>query len=201
MPLSRRRFIASAASLGVPASALRAQTTRPATPSSTEGPYYPENFTAEPMPNLLRGAPLGPAVPLALEGRVLDRFGKPVAGARVEIWQCDALGHYTHSHESRASERDPNFAGFGWVRTDAEGRYAFSTLRPVPYPGRTPHIHVGVKAAKVRPLVTQMYIDGLAQNQSDFLYSSMPPGQRALVTVKLEPVGAGQRAVFDLVLA
>jgi protocatechuate 3,4-dioxygenase beta subunit len=200
MPLSRRRFIASAALLGVPASAIRAQTPRTATPSMTEGPFYPESFSAEPLANLIRGPMLGNPMTLALEGRVQDRFGRPVAGCRVEIWQCDALGHYTHSRDGTPDGRDRNFAGFGWTRTGEDGRYAFETIRPVPYPGRTPHIHIAAKPPKQRALITQMFIDGVAQNQRDFLYSSMTVAQRALVTVRLEPAGTGQRASFDLTL-
>ena len=201
MPFSRRRFVACAAALGVPSSAIRAQTTLAPTPGMTAGPFYPEAFSLDPQANLVRGALLGGAVLLAFEGRVLDRFGKPVADARVELWQCDALGHYTHSRDSAATQRDPNFAGFGWTRSGEDGRYAFATIRPVPYPGRTPHMHLAVKAGKARPLITQIFVEGLAQNQRDFLYTSMTQAERAQVTAKLETTGAGQRARFDLVFA
>lgn len=200
MPFNRRRFIASAAALGVPASAIRAQTPRTPTPAMTEGPFYPQTFTSEPQARLVQGSLLGNATLLALEGRVLDRFGQPVEAARVEIWQCDALGHYTHPRDSTAAERDPNFAGLGWTRSDAKGNYAFETIRPVPYPGRTPHIHFALKAPKFRRLVTQMFVDGIAQNQSDGIYGSMTQAQRQLVTARLEASGQGQRARFDLVL-
>ena len=200
MALTRRRFVASAALLGVPAGALRAQSPRTPTPAMTEGPFYPEAFTAEPMSNLIRGAMLGKAAPLALEGRVLDRFGKPVAGCRVEIWQCDALGRYAHSRDATPDERDRNFAGFGWGRTDADGRYAFQTISPVSYAGRTPHIHLAARAPRQPALITQMFVEGEAQNQRDFLYRAMTQAQRALVTVKLEPAGAHRRASFDVTL-
>lgn len=201
MSLTRRRFVASAAMLGVPASAIRAQTARTPTPGMTEGPFYPEAFTPEPQLKLMRGPLLGDATALSLVGRVLDRFGRPIEAARVEIWQCDALGHYTHSRDSRVAGRDPNFAGFGWTRTDAAGGYAFETIRPAPYPGRTPHIHFAVRAPKFSRLVTQMFVEGVAQNQSDFLYTSMAAAQRSLVTARLGGAGSGQRATFDLVLA
>lgn len=200
--LSRRRLVLSAAAtaLGVPSSAIRAQVPRTPTPSMTEGPYYPEAFTADPAPNLVRGALMGGPVPVALEGRVTDRFGRPIEGARVEIWQCDGLGHYTHSRESTPADRDANFAGFGWMRTGAEGRYAFSTIRPLPYPGRTPHIHLAVKAPKARPLITQLFIEGVAQNQRDFLFRNLSVAERALVTARFEAAAGGERAAFDLVL-
>ncbi len=200
----RRHFLlyagAAAAALAAPASALRAQTALTPTPASTEGPFYPEAYTSEPMTQLVRGALLGEAVPLALQGRVLDRFGKPVEGARVEIWLADGLGRYTHSRDGEPKDRDPNFTGFGWMKTGAEGSYAFSTIRPVPYSGRTPHIHFAVIAPRAARLVTQMYVDGVAQNERDYLYTRMARAQRALVTAKLEGDAKGQKARFDLVL-
>ena len=200
MIINRRRLLASAAMLGVPSSAIRAQAPRTPTPGMTEGPFYPEAFTSEPQIKLVRGPLLGDAGALSLTGRVLDRFGKPVESARVEIWQCDALGHYTHSRDSHVDGRDPNFSGFGWTRTDAAGAYAFETIRPAPYPGRTPHIHFAVRAPKFGRLVTQMFVEGVAQNQKDYLYTSMTQAQRQLVTVRLGDAGAGQRATFDLIL-
>lgn len=206
--ISRRRMLAyagaAAAALAAPASALRAHTTLMPTPSSTEGPFYPETWTSAPAANLVRGGLLANSIPLALEGRILDRFGKPVDDARVEIWLADGLGRYTHSRDSEAKDRDPNFAGFGWVKTGTDGRYAFKAIRPVPYTGRTPHIHFAVIAARAKKLVTQMYVEGVAQNERDYLYNNIGRAQRALITAKLESAGAGQegqRASFDLVLA
>ena len=206
--ISRRRMLAyagaAAAALAAPASALRAQTTLTPTPSSTEGPFYPESWTSAPAANLVRGGLLANSIPLALEGRILDRFGKPVDDARVEIWLADGLGRYTHSRDSEAKDRDPNFAGFGWVKTGTDGRYAFKAIRPIPYTGRTPHIHFAVIAPRAKKLVTQMYVEGVAQNERDYLYNNIPRAQRALITAKLESAGAGQegqRASFDLVLA
>jgi protocatechuate 3,4-dioxygenase beta subunit len=202
---ARRRFLvyagAAAAGLGSAASAIRAQTPLAPTPAMTEGPFYPESFTREPLSQLVRGTLQGNAIMLALEGRILDRFGKPVDGARVEIWQCDGIGHYHHSRDGDAKDRDPNFAGIGWVKTGADGRYAFNTIRPVFYPGRTPHIHFAVKAPRYAQLITQMFVEGEAQNQGDGIYARLSRTQRALVTARLEPAGAGQRAGFDLVLA
>lgn len=203
MHLTRRRLTLSAAAivLGAPASALRAQTTLTPTPASTEGPFYPENWSREPFTQLVRGALAGNAVALLLEGRVLDRFGKPVEGARVEIWLADGLGKYTHSRDSESKERDPNFAGFGWMKTAADGRYSFNAIRPVPYTGRTPHIHYAVIAPGQKKLVTQMFVEGVEQNQSDGIYARLPRAQRALVTARLDNVGKGLRTSFDLILA
>jgi protocatechuate 3,4-dioxygenase beta subunit len=83
--------------------------------------------------------------------------GKPLAGARVELWQCDARGQY---HHVGSDAGDENFQGYGVVTTDAEGRYAFRTIRPVPYASRPPHLHFKVAHARARPLTTQLYPRG-----------------------------------------
>ena len=202
MQPTRRRLVFSAAAivLGAPASALRAQTTLTPTPSSTEGPFYPEDWSREPFTQLVRGPLKGNPALLALSGRILDRFGKPVDGARVEIWLADGLGRYTHSRDSEPKDRDPQFAGYGWMKTGADGQYAFNTIRPVPYTGRTPHIHFAVIAPRSKKLVTQMYVEGVAQNERDFLYTNIPRAQRALVTARLEGDDKAQKAHFDLII-
>ena len=110
----------------------------PPTPRMTEGPFYPRSFPADSDADLTQvqgraSRAKGPI--LEVSGRVVDRRGRPRAGSRVEIWQCDSLGQYHHVGEP---EGDPDFQGFGAVTTDAEGRYRFRTIKPVPYPGRTP---------------------------------------------------------------
>src|SRR5262249_20605709 len=128
---------------------------------------------------------------LDVTGRVLDRSGRPRAGAKVEVWQCDVLGQYHHVGEPEGAG-DPNFQGYGTVLTDAEGRYAFRTIKPVPYPGRTPHIHFAVVENNKRRLTSQMFIDGESRNARDGLYRALG-AEAKLVTMKLESVGAGLR--------
>jgi len=197
---ARRRALAGLAAVGTLLLPLRPWATVRATPAMTEGPFYPERFGAQPSPRLLLGASAD-AVPLRFEGRVVDLQGEAIGGARVEIWQCDAGGRYPHSRDSRVQERDPNFAGFGWTLTDAAGRYGFDTIRPAPYPGRTPHIHVAVAVGGRRRLVTQAFIEGEAGNASDVLYRWLPQQARALLTVRLAPAGPGLQGSFDIVLA
>ena len=153
-----------------------------------------------------RQARAAEGTPLEVTGLVLDRTGRPRAGARVEIWQCDAFGQYHHVGEPEGSG-DPNFQGFGAVTANAEGRYAFRTIRPVPYPGRTPHIHFRIAGPGFEPLVTQMYIEGHPLNAEDGIYRRL--GERALlVSVRLEPApelepqakSGAKRALFDIVL-
>src|SRR5207249_8260993 len=93
-----------------------------------------------------------------VSGRILNRRGETVRGALVEIWQCDARGIYNHPQQPDRGRRDTGFQGYGRTEVDAGGRYAFRTIRPVAYPGRTPHIHFKVHAPGVGLLTTQMYV-------------------------------------------
>jgi protocatechuate 3,4-dioxygenase, beta subunit len=77
----------------------------------------------------------------------------------VEIWQCDAVGHYRHPRD-RSEGRDPGVQGRGRVAMGPDGGYAFRTIRPVPYPGRTPHIHVVVMTPGRARMVTLFYVAG-----------------------------------------
>ena len=114
--------------------------------------------------------------------------------------QCDATGEY---HHVGGAEGDPAFQGFGAVTTDAEGRYAFRTIKPVPYPGRTPHIHFAVLEGGRRRLVSQMFIEGEAGNARDGLYRHLG-AEAKRVTMKLEnATAAGAKLIGgaeDLVL-
>ena len=117
----------------------------------------------------------------------------------MEIWQCDAHGVYHHVGEPEGSA-DPNFQGFGAMTTDAEGNYAFRTIKPVPYPGRTPHIHFTVAEGGKRRLTSQMFIEGEAGNTRDGLYRSLGADAR-LVTMKLEQAGTGLHGALEVVFA
>ena len=175
---------------------------RPPTPRMTEGPFYPRTLPKDTDSDLTRvqgRAGTAEGKVLEVTGRVVDRSGKPRAGARVEIWQCDAFGQYHHVGEPEGAG-DANFQGFGAVVTDNDGRYAFRTIRPVPYPGRTPHIHFTVLENGKRRLTSQMFMEGEPGNARDGLYRYLGSDAK-LVTVKLEQEGAGMKGALDIVLA
>jgi protocatechuate 3,4-dioxygenase beta subunit len=202
-PNRRRLLLASAAWLL--AGGARATTRLEPTPAQTAGPFYPTEPPLDDDDDLtrVRGARgIAQGRITDLSGRVLDRNGRPIPRARVEIWQCDATGRYHHPLD-RSGARDPNFQGFGHSITDAEGRYRFRTIRPVPYPGRTPHIHMAVFTQGERPLITQLYVRGEPRNAGDFLFGRIPPERRPLVLADFVPVqrdGVELAANFDLVL-
>ena len=175
---------------------------RPPTPRMTEGPFYPRTFPEDADADLTRVAGrtrVADGTVLEVTGRILDRSGKPRAGARLEVWQCDSFGHYHHVG-GPAESGDPNFQGFGAVTADAGGRYAFRTIRPSPYPGRTPHIHFAVLEGGRRRLVSQMFIEGDPGNARDGIYRHLG-GDARLVTMKLADSGKGLAGALDIVLA
>lgn len=198
--LARRRLlIAGVASLVTMPAVARV----PATPRQTEGPFYPDVFPPDIDGDLVCVAGVGrPAHGeiLDLGGRVADVSGAGLPGILVEIWQCDATGRYHHVGRPGG---DPGFQGYGRVVSALDGSYAFRTIRPVPYTGRTPHIHVKLRHPAGPTLTTQLYVAGEARNADDFLYRRLDPAQRAAVTASLLPAGGGKavwRARIDLVV-
>jgi protocatechuate 3,4-dioxygenase beta subunit len=137
---------------------------------------------------------------------VLDASGKPM-GALVEIWQCDAQGLYDHPRQPGRERRDAAFQGYGKAMTDAESMYRFRTLKPVAYPGRTPHIHLRVAAADGRRLTTQFYLAGDPLNERDFVYrdAARDPRRRERIDMRLEPANGLEAGAFattmDIVIA
>ncbi len=125
-PLSRRRFVLSAtaaAGLAVPAR-VKAATDLMATPRQSEGPFYPDRLPLDTDNDLVSvGGRSDPASGIVTHvfGRVRDRRGQPIAGARIEIWQCDALGRYIHSGDAGRGPRDTNFQGFGRAVSEPDG--------------------------------------------------------------------------------
>lgn len=154
------------------------------TPRQPAGPFYPTELPLDDDNDLVQvagRAARARGVVSDLSGRLLDRNGRPLADTRIEIWQCDANGRYRHPRDPGRQTIDPGFQGFGHTLTDDQGRYRFRTIRPVPYPGRTPHIHVAVRPSGDEPFVTQLYVAGESLNSNDFLFRRIPVEQRPLV--------------------
>ncbi len=206
--LDRRHLLGTMGTLATLAAApARTATALLATPGQTEGPFYPLTLPLDADNDLVQidgQAHRAAGTILHLAGRVLGLDGRPVPGARIEIWQCDALGVYHHSRDRRGPA-DPNFQGFGATTATADGGYRFRTIEPVPYPGRTAHIHFKILGPDFAPLTTQMYIAGQPLNARDAIYQGIgDPAARAAVTVPLEPAPGLEpdalRANFDIVL-
>lgn len=202
MNKSRRTFIFGTAGLFVSTAASAALTT----PRQTAGPFYPPELPLDNDNDLVHVQGQSEAAGgliTDLRGRLLDRNGEPLRGMRMEIWQCDANGRYRHPRDPGDAPIDPGFQGFGHTLSDAQGRYRFLTIRPVPYPGRTPHIHVAVYPPGEAPFVTQLYVAGESRNAEDFLYNRIPADLRPLVTTEFAPSAhedADLSADWDVVL-
>ena len=177
------------------------------TPRQTEGPFYPNHLPLDTDNDLIvLNDSLTPAVGAVthLSGRIVSASGAPIRNALVEIWQVDGNGVYLHTADTHAA-RDRNFQGFGRFLTGSSGEYYFRTLRPVPYPGRTPHIHFAVKTKGRDKWTTQCYVKGEPQNERDGIYRSIrDPKARESVTVDFAPLpgsAVGEvTARFDIVM-
>jgi protocatechuate 3,4-dioxygenase beta subunit len=180
------------------------------TPLQTIGPFYPVERPLDQDADLTRikgksGHAQGEL--LYVMGRVLNLKGEPVRGARIEIWQANAKGKYNHAGDDNPAPLDPNFEGYALLKTDAEGRYQFKTIKPGAYPisaqqTRTPHIHFDVAGAKTR-IVTQMYFPGEAQNEKDSIF--MEAERKEALIAKLQPADKSvepeaKMAVWDIML-
>ncbi len=203
--MSGSRITRRAAVLGMSAALARKAWAAPLapTPEQTAGPFYPSVLPDDRDADLVmvKGrAARAQGTVLYLSGRVMDTNGSPVTDALVEIWQADNFGRYLAPKDGGPGPRDPNFQGFGQMRTDATGAYRFRTIRPVPYASRPPHIHFQITHARLRPLVTQMYVAGEPGHEDPAAFG----GQRVrdALSVALQPAGeAGALAArFDIVL-
>jgi protocatechuate 3,4-dioxygenase beta subunit len=213
MPSNRRVFLSSLA-LGTAYFTTRGlfaeELARVRTPPQTEGPFYPNKLPLDTDNDLLViNDAITPAVGeiTHLTGRILDAKGKPVRNALVEIWQCDSKGVYIHTRDSgrKEEQRDKNFQGFGRFLTGSGGEYYFRTIKPVPYPGRTPHIHFKIKQSGKELLTTQCYVEGEARNERDFVFRAIRDAKaRNAVLVAFTPVKESRlgelAAKFDIVL-
>jgi protocatechuate 3,4-dioxygenase beta subunit len=207
-PLPARRLVlaAGAAALALP---FVARPARAATllPPMTEGPFYPRpdwrangpfagDWDAD-LTRVQRGGRVRVAQGehFGLQLQLRDSAGRAIDGAQVEIWQCDALGRYRHPRDGGTpAEVDEGFQGYGEARTASGGEVALRTIRPTPYTGRTPHIHVKLRHASFGEVASQLFVDGDPGNAGDFLWRRLGAAERAALAMRLQPAAeAGLR--------
>ncbi len=100
-----------------------------------------------------------PGERLTVSGVVFGTDGKtPLANASVYVFHTDATGRYTPG--ATDDNRNPRLRGY--MRTDAQGRYEYSTIKPAPYPGDGPpaHIHYHVNAPGYQERVFEIVFEG-----------------------------------------
>ncbi len=150
------------------------------TPSLTEGPFYKPKSPLR--SDLTAGEVSG--MRLRIGGHVVDRSCRPITNAIVELWQADGNGQYDNvGHRLR-----------GYQRTDAQGRWSFTTVVPGQYPGRTRHIHFKVQRSGGSILTTQLFFPGEPGNERDRLF-------RTQLLFDIESAGSERLGRYDFVIA
>jgi len=196
----RQEFILLSDTLGV--SVLVITLNHPAEQGSAEstvlGPFYWEG-----APDLPNGSDLAVGVkgePAFYSGRVLSADGQPIRGALLDIWSGDGDGNY----DMQLGD-DVGMKARGRIRTDAEGRYWFRSIRPTFYPvptdgpvgimlrkmGRHPfrpgHIHMIVSAPGHAAVTTHLFVA-----DSDYLDSDAVFGMKESLVAKFNRHPAGK---------
>ena len=219
--LSRRTLLGAGVALPLGALMAPAGTAAEAcapTPRQTTGPFYPLYDQVDKDVDLTRltgHEDTARGEVIRVHGKVMDEACRPVEGALVDLWQADSNGRYSHPADPNPARRDPDFQGWGQAVTDAEGRFAFRTIKPAAYPldfledgkpderlgYRTPHIHFRVSKRGYRELSTQMYFAGEALNDADIVLKRVPVAERSKVVIAGRRPADGEPPVFAFDIA
>lgn len=214
--LSRRQMLEMSLGLGSLAalgnSVFAQQAGRLLTPRVDMGPFYPVLKPLDKDADLSRIAGSKTRAKgkiVHVTGRIVNEKGEPVRGAKIEIWQANSAGRYSHPADPNAAPIDPNFQGYGVIETDAEGRYRFKTVKPGAYPAtadwtRPPHIHLDV-SGKTDRLVTQMFFPDEPLNAKDRILSDLGSGKESAIAKLMTPTkeieADAMLLAWDIVLA
>ena len=182
----RQEYILMSDTLGVSmlVDALNYKPSAGATQSTVLGPFHRENAPEFPLgANVAKNAADGE--PCIVSGTVRDAAGRPVAGAKLDIWEGGADGLYDSQKGDEMNLR-------GVFRTDREGKFHFRcvtpTFYPVPHDGpvgkmltatgrhpmRPPHLHFWITAKGYRPLITHLFVKGGKYLDSDAVFGVKP---------------------------
>ena len=179
------------------------------TPGQVLGPLYPVEKPADTDADLTlikgrREHAAGDVVEIS--GRVATIDGTPIRNARIELWQANTHGRYSHPADTNPAPVDANFQGYASLQTDGDGRYTFRTIKPGAYPAgedemRAPHIHLDITGTRTR-LVTQLYFPGEQLNATDRPLNFVPPERQHLLIARPSAERDGVRYLsWDVVLA
>ena len=209
---SRRRFAACVAAsplaAGLPSRAGGQVVGLRETADLITGPFYPVVKPADRDVDLtlIRGHRRRAAGQVVrLSGRVLNVSGEPVRDAAMEIWQADARGRYAHPSDPNTEvPLDPDFQGYALLRTDKDGRYQLTTIKPGPYKTprgdmRAPHIHFQVDGRTDRK-VTQLFFPRERFNEQDRHLNSVRRPETLIATVDSSSTDTYLVALWDIVL-
>jgi protocatechuate 3,4-dioxygenase beta subunit len=183
------------------------------TPSQTAGPFFPIKDQADKDLDLtlIQGhSAHAEGQRIHLSGQVLDNQHQPIPDALVDIWQANRHGRYHHEQDPNPAPLDPNFQGWGQIKTDSQGYYRCITIVPGAYPvngnwWRPPHIHFKVSKRGYHELTTQMYFAGHPLNTKDHLLLEIPESERHKLIVSFSKGTSDQESEayygqFDLIV-
>lgn len=195
----------------------------PVAGASTEatvfGPFFVDDAPQIPLGGDLAGGATGE--PCWVEGRVTDVDGRPVPGARLEVWEADDEGFYDVQYD------DGRVGGRAFLLANERGEYRFWGLTPVPYPiphdgpvgallaatgrspYRAPHLHFLVTAPGMRRLITHIFVRGGEYLDADAVFGVKESLVKDFVRHGADEPAPEGRAVtgtwtrvrFDIVLA
>lgn len=186
-------------------------------PEQTEGPYFVDEMLNR---SDIRVEPsdgsVSEGIPLDLTFKVSRADGSscvPLAGALVDIWQCDALGQYSDVEDNVGKK----FLR-GYQVTDQSGTAQFTTIYPGWYRGRAVHIHFKIRdspeSQQGYEFTSQLYFDDAL---TDEVHSQQPYAEKGArdrrnsddgiyggggneLTLQLTPAGEGYAGTFDIAL-
>ena len=181
-----------------------------ATESTVLGPFHVAGAPELPIgSNILLD---GKGDSCLFEGRVVDRDGNPIEGARLEVWCDNADGYY----DVQQPDIQPKWNNHGIFTTGADGKYSFKGAKPVSYPipydgpvgqllkklGRHPnrpaHMHYILSASGYKTLCTHTFVDDDTYLTSDAVF-----GVKASLVAHFEESPDGKtdwRSPFDFVM-
>ena len=210
--IDRRRFV----QFGLWAAAASGCSRRPAvrapgrcaepTPEDLVGPFLPRHYQGDADLTRVPGqAARAQGQPIQIRGRVTDDRCRPLAGARLEVWQANTFGRYADDRDHSGRPLDSGFQGSALVTADDDGRFAILTVKPGSYRGtdnmRAPHVHFRITGGGCHDDITQMYFAGESLNATDenLKLLSEPERRRLIVPASGNQDGAALHA-FDVVL-
>ena len=179
-----------------------------ATESNVEGPFYIPDAPLLERPYVLPRRDDEAGDTLVLSGSVSSTDGSPLAGAMLDVWQCNGIGEYSHFHPGV-----PEYNLRGRLVTDASGRYEFQSVVPSPYEipkagatgklltalgrhaFRPAHIHFKLSHDGFRPWTTQIYFEGDPWLDSDVVEAVKPE-----LVIKLDRNADSAIGTYDFVL-
>jgi protocatechuate 3,4-dioxygenase beta subunit len=205
--MSRRALVGTGlASAGLlVASSTRAAQGRALTAESPMGPFFPLTVPADSDADLtmIKGhskRALGQVIEIT--GRILDPKGNPIGGAKLDIWQANAKGRYSHPADPAVMPLDPDFDGFASIVSDAKGDWRIVTVKPGSYDSpignRPPHIHFDIRGKSHRNIAQLYFPEDAEGNAKDLLYKAL--GDQAATSVAVRNTADPNKYSWDVVL-